>query len=96
MQIRLRVKHRGIIHLMETTVLNLMTGEHITYCSISPLMAVVCAYEQSRNNWNTWDYNFINHPALEQTDLCLFCGDFGAVKYPERFKKNAQLRLTLA
>ena len=41
---------------MTTRVLNLNTGEHITYVGLTPYQAVIAAYAQSLGNMNTWQY----------------------------------------
>ena len=71
-----------------TKVLNLATSEYITY-SIPPEEAVVAAYEQSRGNWNTWQYpTFAEHLEARRGEYSVSCGDFAAItRYPKRGEK---------
>ena len=62
-----------------TKVLDMKAGTEYYY-SLPPKKAVIAANEQKHNNYNTWDYNFENHPELRETDKFYFCGDFGASK----------------
>ena len=63
-----------------TIVLNLLTGEIIEY-TCSPAQAVVAAYEQSKKNWNTWDYKQgKNHPEFAEGKWTVRCGNFCAKK----------------
>ena len=62
-----------------TKVLNLDTGKHTVY-SLSPEDAVVAAYEQSRGNYNTWQYPaFADHPEARRGQYSVSCGDFTAL-----------------
>lgn len=62
-----------------TEVFNLATQESRFYC-LSPEQAVIAAYEQfTCHNWNTWDYNYINHPEFVHLDDCVACGDWTAI-----------------
>jgi hypothetical protein len=63
---------------MTTTVRNLATGEEHTY-TLPPEKAVVCAWYQEKNNWNTWDYDYENAPVIEDKET-LTCGDWCAWK----------------
>jgi hypothetical protein len=59
-------------------VLNLATGQEQVY-SCSPEQAVVCAYEQSKGNMNTWEYDFSQ--AKQATGgRVVYCGDFACKK----------------
>lgn len=58
-------------------VINLETGEIQVY-SCSPQEAVVCAYEQSRKNFNTWSYNY-SQVKISASGKTVFCGNFSAV-----------------
>jgi len=62
-----------------TKVLDLDTGQE-QYFSVPPCFAVIAAYEQSRGNWNSWDYPQ-NHPLLRfgQSGQTVFCGSFGSI-----------------
>ena len=61
------------------TVLNLTTGKHTTY-SLPAEEAVVAAYEQSRGNFNTWQYaTFADHPEARRGQYSVSCGDFAAI-----------------
>lgn len=57
-------------------VYNLTTGEVLTYSS-SPEQAVVAAFEQSRGNFNTWDYDF-SKAVITTNGRTVYCGDFSA------------------
>lgn len=58
------------------TVHNLHTGQSLLY-SCSAKVAVVCADEQSRGNWNTWDYPL--DKARLANGRTWFCGDWSAL-----------------
>lgn len=63
-----------------TRVLNLATGAEQTYFC-APEQAVVAAYEQERDNWNTWEYPpFIDHPERGLGSVTVACGDFTALR----------------
>jgi hypothetical protein len=62
-----------------TEVTNLATGAKITY-SLPPEEAVVCAHEQSKGNYNTWDYSKKPHPLLRDAGRFVSCGDWTAKK----------------
>lgn len=59
-------------------VLNLATGMEIFFHGISPEKAVVCAYEQSLSNWNTWSYDF-SKAVISNSGKTVSCGDFCAI-----------------
>lgn len=60
-------------------VLNLKTGVMSTY-SCPPAEAVVAAFEQSKGNFNTWEYSeFQYYKEGMRSERCLFLGDFGVV-----------------
>jgi hypothetical protein len=63
-----------------TQVLNLETGAMQAFSLLAP-QAVVAAFEQSRGNWNTWDYDPVTHPHIEfgPSGRTVFCGPFGAI-----------------
>ena len=64
-----------------TTVFDLETKKKQLF-SLPPAEAVICAYEQHRGNYNTFDYPIpSNHPSLEfgTSGRTVFCGQFGAV-----------------
>jgi hypothetical protein len=61
-----------------TTVTNLATGKEQVF-SLPPRQAVVNAWYQSKNNWNTWQYNYEAAPVIEG-DKTVACGDFCAFK----------------
>jgi len=61
------------------TVLNLATGETLHY-SCEPSQAVICAFEQARANFNTWQYlSPATHPHYRRTKLGHSCGDWAAL-----------------
>lgn len=56
------------------------SAEHQLF-SCEPKAAVVAAFEQARDNWNTWDYlPFDKHPESFEAELTVVCGDFAAFK----------------
>lgn len=63
---------------MTTAAYNLRTGKSRLY-SCSPREAVMAAYAQERGDWNTSDYGGRYAGVVEQTDLHVFCGDWGAL-----------------
>ena len=60
-----------------TTVMNLATHKLISY-SCSPDQAVVAAYAQERNDWNTWDYSTRYGHLLERGEHTVSCGYWAA------------------
>jgi len=48
--------------------------------SLLPKQAVIAAYEQGRNNWSTWTYNYEDHPEFRETTWYVSCGRFTARK----------------
>ena len=64
-----------------TTVKNLDNGTEQVY-TIPAAQAVIAAFEQSHNNWNTWDYKSPDdHPALNYgvSGKTVSCGSFCAM-----------------
>jgi len=69
--------------IVVTKVFNLRTEQYQIF-SIDAAHAVICAYEQSRSNWNTWMYQgheIKDHSLLEcgASGRTVFCGDFAAI-----------------
>ena len=64
-----------------TDVLDMINRTRVLYL-LPSAEAVICAYEQyERRNYNTWDYKDAGeHPEFMQSDRCVFCGDYGALK----------------
>jgi hypothetical protein len=60
-------------------VLNLSTGK-VQHYSCPPQTAVVCADEQSRGNYNTWDYDLTRARLIN--DRTWVCGDHTCPKEP--------------
>lgn len=64
---------------MTTKVLHLNTDKHQVY-SLPPEEAVIAAYEQSRGNYNTWQYAaFADHSETRRGQYSVSCGDFTAL-----------------
>ena len=61
------------------TVLNLLTGNKQEY-SCSPKEAVIAAYAQSLNDWNTWQYVERYNNLIIEGKHSFCCGDFSALK----------------
>lgn len=62
-----------------TTVMNLATREkQVYFCE--PRKAVLAAYAQSFNDYNTWNYEKRYGHLLLEGKFCLVCGDFSAFK----------------
>lgn len=59
------------------TVMNLSDGSKQVY-SCTPREAVIAAYAQSWNDYNTWDYAKRYESLVSQSELCVTCGDFSA------------------
>jgi len=59
-------------------VYNLFTGDK-QYYTCDPESAVIAAYAQSFNDYNTWDYKEKYSYLVGKTEHCIFCGDFGTV-----------------
>lgn len=59
-------------------VMDLSTGETILFFGISPEKAVVCAFEQSKHNHNTWDYDY-SQAKISDSGKTVSCGDFCAI-----------------
>jgi len=64
--------------MLPVTVTNLGTGKTLTFVGISPKKAVVCAYEQSRGNFNTWTYDE-NKAIVSTSGATVSCGDFCSI-----------------
>lgn len=64
-----------------TRVLNLVTGQWGPYYTLEPAQAVVAAHEQqTRGNYNTWDYPEPQaHPEFTQGSESVCCGDWAAM-----------------
>jgi hypothetical protein len=62
------------------TVINLMNPEHKQIYSCTPKEAVIAAYAQSLNDWNTWQYAERYSNLVEEGELTWMCGDFSAFK----------------
>ncbi len=60
-------------------VLNLMS-ESEQYYTCDPRSAVICAYAQSLNDWNTWDYEKKYGNLVLEGKYTFSCGDFCAKK----------------
>ena len=60
-------------------VMNLMTGDFVYYMNMSPEQAVICAFEQNKGNYNTWNYFNIPHK-IKTGEKTIACGDFCAMK----------------
>lgn len=52
--------------------------EQVYTCS--PKDAVISAYAQSLNDWNTWQYSERYNHLVMETDNIVSCGDFTALK----------------
>lgn len=62
-----------------TTVMNLATREkQVYFCE--PRKAVLAAYAQSFNDYNTWNYETRYGHLVLEGKFCLACGDFSAFK----------------
>lgn len=69
-------------------VCNLETGQVIVY-SCEPREAVISAYAQERNDWNTWDYEKRYSHLVRDTNKAVCCGNWIAItgskkEYPLR------------
>lgn len=62
---------------MSVTVMNLATTEKKVY-TCSPEDAVVAAYAQERNDFNTWQYSERYGHKLERGEHTVLCGDWSA------------------
>lgn len=60
---------------MITTVINLATGEKKDY-TCSPRQAVIAAYAQDHNDWNTWDYEKRYGQLVESSQHTWLVGDW--------------------
>jgi hypothetical protein len=61
-----------------TTVLNLSTGDELLY-TLTPVEAVIAAFQQGRNNFNWWQPGYWDIPVLVGR-LTVSCGDFCAFR----------------
>ena len=69
---------------MSVTVMNLCTAEK-QYYTCTPKQAVIAAYAQSKNDWNTWDYDNRYSSLVEEGKFTLICGDFSVFKDGREF-----------
>ena len=60
-----------------TRTMNLNTGIERFYL-LDPKEAVVCAFNQSNHNYNTWDYDF-NKAKVSKSGSSVSCGDWVAL-----------------
>jgi hypothetical protein len=66
--------------VQKIVVINLATGEEQIYIGVSPKQAVICAYAQSINNFNTWEYDQY-YDRIVEGEKTVACGDFSAQKF---------------
>jgi len=64
---------------MSVRVVNLNTGDEQIY-TCTPKEAVIAAYAQSFNDWNTWDYEKRYEKFVVEGTVTFVCGDFYALK----------------
>jgi len=64
---------------MAVRVINLCTQEEQIY-TCSPREAVIAAYAQNLNDWNTWDYEQRYGKFVVEGNLTVACDDFCAFK----------------
>ena len=64
---------------MLVTVMNMETQERLYY-TCAPKEAVVCAYAQSMDDYNTWDYDKNYNHMIEEGPEIYLCGNFGVFK----------------
>lgn len=62
---------------MIITIFNLATGETRDY-SCPANEAVVCAYEQERKNWSTWQYDY-SKAVISKSKKTISCGNWAAI-----------------
>ena len=60
-----------------TVVMNLATGKKQIY-SCNPRRAVIAAHAQSRNDWNTWQYEERYAHLVQSGQHVVLCGDWSA------------------
>ena len=60
-----------------TVVMNLATGKKQVY-SCNPRRAVIAAHAQSRNDWNTWQYEGRYGHLVQSGQHVVICGDWSA------------------
>jgi hypothetical protein len=58
---------------------NLLTKEKREYVGITPRQAVIAAYAQEHNDWNTWDYGKYDQQVLAG-DWSYVCGNWQVLK----------------
>jgi hypothetical protein len=66
------------------TVMNLSTLEKQIY-TCSPKEAVIAAYAQSQNDWNTWQYESRYSWLVEENEYTYICGNFSVFKDGREF-----------
>lgn len=67
-----------------TTVMNLATTAKQTY-TCTPREAVIAAYAQAHNDWNTWNYAKRYGHLIVEGEHTVACGDFSAFKDGREF-----------
>jgi len=60
-------------------VKNLLNGRMIVY-TCPPEVAVLAAYAQERNDFNTWDYERRYSHIRRESERFVYCGDWAASK----------------
>jgi hypothetical protein len=64
--------------------MNLSTQQKQTY-TCEPKEAVICAYAQSLNDWNTWNYSSRYNHLVKEGKYTWLCGDFSVFKDGRQF-----------
>lgn len=60
-------------------VVNLITGAEVFY-TCTARKAVIAAYAQASNDWNTWDYEKRYGHLVSEGQKSIACGDWSALK----------------
>lgn len=81
--------------MSSTMVLNLATGEE-QYYALPPERAVIAAYAQSLNDWNTWDYATRYASLLMIGRYSVSCGDFSALKQAQSTSELGESPVSVA
>ena len=61
-----------------TTVLDLRTGDELTY-SLTPVKAVIAAFQQNRKNYSWWVKSYWDVPVLVG-QISVSCGNFCSIR----------------
>ena len=73
----------------EVIVKKLGTNKEAVYIGITPRKAVIAAYAQERNDYNTWNYISKYDSMVQETVNVVTCGNWTALKDQSIYDKRS-------